>query len=133
MSIPAHWNAASLQTTCHVQFAPSALQVDADPATGSAAEHPTPHDLLDAALAACTTLTLQMYIARKGFDVRDIRVEVSHAKGDAGYVMTRVVHLQGALSDEQRASVLRIADACPIHKVLVGEIAVVTEAQVSPL
>ena len=89
-----------------------------------------PHDVLDAALAARTTLTLQLYIARKGMAVRQLRVEVTHAKDGQKNAMTRTLHVTGTLTADEQASLLRIADACPVHKTLVAGSAIVTSASV---
>jgi putative redox protein len=40
---------------------------------------------------------------------------------------TRVLHLAGALNDEQRASLLKIADRCPVHRTLEQASVIVTE------
>lgn len=122
----AQWSAASGASVCDVSFDQAALKVDLDAEAGGSGQ-PAPHDLLDAALAACTTLTLQLYLKRKGWAVPQIRVEVSHAKAGQAYVMTRVLHLDGTLDAEQHAALLRIADACPVHKTLSGQIDIVTE------
>jgi putative redox protein len=126
MPTQAFWTPLSGKTAGVVRFDNDELPVDVEVAAGGAGVHPVPHDLLDAALAACTTLTLQLYIKRKGWDVQEVRVEVAHAKEGAAYAMTRTVHVAGTLSEEQRASLLRIAQACPVHKTLSGEIRIGT-------
>eukprot|EP01136_Pigoraptor_vietnamica_P013084 Opistho-1_new@53689 len=127
MTTQAQWTAASGASACDVRFADNKthVQADLDPEVGGTGL-PTPHELLDAALAACTTLTLQLYIKRKGWALDGIQVAVSHAKSGAGYQMTRTIEVTGTLDAEQQAALLRIADACPVHKTLVGEIAIVT-------
>ena len=40
---------------------------------------------------------------------------------------TRVLHLEGDLDDEQRQSLLRIADRCPVHRTLEQASHIVTE------
>lgn len=122
----AQWSAASGASVCDVSFDQAELKVDLDAQAGGNGQ-PAPHDLLDAALAACTTLTLQLYIKRKGWAVQQLRVEVSHAKAAQAYLMTRVVHVEGALDAEQHSALLRIADACPVHKTLIGQIDIVTQ------
>lgn len=127
MSIYARWNASSDKTACEVGFAQETMTVDIDAPAGTQAAHPSPHDLLDAALASCTTLTLELYAKHKGYAVERLYVEVTHEKGPAGsYVMNRTVEVLGALTDEQHASLLRIANACPVHKTLVGQIDITT-------
>jgi len=36
-----------------------------------------PYELLNAALGACTAMTLQMYARRKGWDLKDVSVHLS--------------------------------------------------------
>ncbi|MBV9889450.1 MAG: OsmC family protein [Rhizobacter sp.] len=98
---------------------------------GGEATAPEPHDLLDSALAACTTLTLELYLRRKDWNVSSLHVEVDRdeRKGTDGvveYTLARTIAIAGALSDEQRGQLLAVANRCPIHRVLEGRIAVRT-------
>ena len=128
MSTQAQWNAASGISACQVSFDQAGIEADLDAEAGGTGL-PTPHDLLDAALAACTTLTLQLYVKRKGWALAQIRVTVSHEKTAQGYLMTRTLHIDGPVDAEQQAALLRIADACPVHKTLIGEIHIATGLQ----
>jgi putative redox protein len=110
-----------------------AWSADVDKTLGSADAAPSPHDLLDSALAACTALTLELYIRRRQLAVTGLRVNIERqeSKGEDGrmrYAMTRRVSIEGALSDTERAHLLDIAAKCPIHRVLEGEITIRTEA-----
>ena len=87
---------------------------------------PDPHDLLDASLAACTSLTVQMVAARKKLPLDDVQVTITHVEADGVYTLNRQVRLVGKLSDEQRGYLLGIAEKCPIHKALHGRFEVVT-------
>lgn len=85
----------------------------------------SPHRLVAAALGACTSMTLAMYARRKEWPLEHVRVRVLHShlpagsdpQGPAGE-MRREIELTGALTDEQRARLLDIADKCPVHKTL---------------
>jgi uncharacterized OsmC-like protein/fermentation-respiration switch protein FrsA (DUF1100 family) len=100
---------------------------------------PTPYDLLSAALATCTTMTLKMYASLKKIDLTSVSVEVSHGRihaddcGDCesttGKVdeFQRVLALHGDMTEKQRQRMLEIADRCPVHKTLHGEIKVRTK------
>ncbi|MEC5399675.1 OsmC family protein [Uliginosibacterium sp. H1] len=125
MTTQALWTTASGKTACDVSFDHGGIEVDLDAEAGGG-PHPSAHDLLDGALAACTALTLELYVKRKGYDIQVLRVEVTHGKTEAGFTMTRTIHVTGNLDEEQQASILRIANACPVHKTLVGDITINT-------
>ncbi len=83
---------------------------------------PKPHELLCASLAACTVITVRMYVDRKQLPVTHLEVTCTmDRKADSGSVDT-VFHLavkvEGDLTDEQRERVLQIAKMCPVHKTL---------------
>jgi putative redox protein len=114
-----------------------AWSADVSQALGSGDAGPDPHDLLDSALAACTALTLELYIRRKQLAVTDLVVNISHIeeKTDAGavvYRMTRTLDIAGDLSDADRERLREIAGKCPVHKTLTGEIAIETVLASSP-
>jgi putative redox protein len=81
-------------------------------------------------------MTIRMYARRKGWPLDHVQVGVSHdkvhaqdAKSGAGGkadTFTRVIHLTGNLSAEQRARLLEIADRCPVHRTLEQSATVVT-------
>ncbi len=105
---------------------------------------PNPYDLLLAALGACTSMTMRMYAERKGWDVGASRVVVRHSRVHArdcaecesttGMVdhLHREITLAPGLSEEQRAALLTIADKCPVHRTLTGEVRVVTTSADGP-
>jgi putative redox protein len=104
------------------------LLSDVPAALGGEDSGPEPHDLLAAALAACTTLTVTMYARRKGMALDDVRVRIAHGPSEGGYALQRHIEYVGALGAEERARLTDIANKCPVHKTLSGSIRIETQA-----
>lgn len=78
-----------------------------------------PHELLEAALGACTSITVQMYANRKGWKLDSCDATVRFVREDKeAIVIERLIRLQGELDGEQRKRLFEIAEKCPIHEVL---------------
>ena len=96
----------------------------------------TPYGFLAAGLGACTSMTIRMYARRKGWPLDHVRVDICHDKVHAQDAengtdakidsFTRVIHLEGDLSEDQRKRLLEIADKCPVHRTLERSSAVAT-------
>ena len=81
-------------------------------------------------------MTLRMYADRKKWDLREVRVHLSHSKdykqdseavGEKGAridIFEREIELEGELDDKQKARLLEIADRCPVHRTLHGDVEV---------
>ena len=91
----------------------------------------TPHELLLAALGSCTAMTLKVYAERKGWPLKDVHVKLNGATGENGLAITREVTIDGELTGEQRQRLIEIADKCPVHRSLVGDISITTTAVAS--
>lgn len=85
---------------------------------------PTPDELLEAALASCTAITLRMYADRKAWKLDTIDVEVKLERIDQKTLFIRNIHLKGELDETQKERLLLIAKACPVSKTLSGSIEV---------
>lgn len=91
---------------------------------------PGPDRLILASLGACTAITLKMVAVRRQIPMTGISVELQlnpAGKPASGTDIVRRITLQGELDDEQQAQLLRAANACPMHKLLTGEVRVATE------
>ncbi|ATI79985.1 OsmC family protein [Sphingobium yanoikuyae] len=98
-------------------------------AAGGLGSGPSPYQLLASALAACTTMTLLLYIERKGWDVKVRCTAVGHRRDEAcdpPDVFTRRIEFEGKVEPAQRSRLLEIADRCPMHRTLMKGASVVT-------
>jgi putative redox protein len=88
-----------------------------------------PHDLLDAALAACTLETM-LNAARESFlPIWSVRVFVSHDLNGTTCRLTRTIDFTGALDSDELSRLLSIVDQTPMQRTLAGHVDVVTFAQ----
>jgi putative redox protein len=94
------------------------LATDVPEKLGGGNKAPDPHDYLVAALAGCTTITMQMYANRKGIPLESADVKVQIVQEGAENRISREIKLIGDLTDEQRQKLFAIAEKCPIHNFL---------------
>ena len=87
---------------------------------------PDPHELFEAALAACTIITVQMYAERKMWKLESTDVKVTVDQEGAESHITREISFRGELNDGQIARLLEIADKCPIYKLMTSRISIST-------
>ena len=117
------------------------LVADEPSSLGGANTGPTPYGYLLAALGACTAITLRMYAQRKKIPLQCATISLRHKKihakdcedcGEADGmldVINREILLTGDLTAEQRASLMVIADKCPVHKTMTSPTIINTVAQ----
>ena len=114
------------------------LVVDEPVPVGGTDAGPSPYEMLLAALGACTAMTLRIYADKRKWPLERARVSLQHRKvhaqdcadcdheggedgrGGAGG------DLEGALTEEQRAKLVEIAERCPVHQTLRSKIQVNT-------
>ena len=104
---------------------------------------PSPYDYLSASLAACTSMTIQMYVRRKKWPLINVETHVNHHKSHAEDcdncqrntakidIFEREIVLEGNLDQEQIDRVLEIADKCPVHRTLSNKVKITTKMKES--
>ncbi|MFC4632346.1 alpha/beta fold hydrolase [Dokdonia ponticola] len=131
-----HQVAASLDDedgyTTQLKLGNHYLKADEPASVGGNDYGPTPYELVAAGLSACTAMTIQMYVRRKGWKIDNVEVHTSYSKSypkDCEAceddptakidTFTRVIKLTAeGLDEKQKARILQIADKCPVHKTL---------------
>lgn len=88
---------------------------------------PAPFDLLMAGLGACTSMTLRMYAKHKKLPLEQIEVNLTYSKREVDGKLIdhiqREIQLKGEdLTESDRAKLLVIANKCPVHKALEGNL-----------
>jgi putative redox protein len=91
---------------------------------------PSPYEILNSSLGACTAMTIQMYARRKKWPLEEVRVHLAYSrsyKEDCDNCTTseskldhfeRVIELKGPLDKAQKERLLEIANKCPVHRTL---------------
>ncbi|WP_017730339.1 bifunctional alpha/beta hydrolase/OsmC family protein [Nafulsella turpanensis] len=126
--------------TTEIRAGKHSLLADEPLSYGGADLGPNPYDLLNAALGACTSMTLRMYADRKKWPLEEAVVHLKHDKtyeedcaacdekgGGKLDRIDREIELVGKLTDEQRRRLMEIADKCPVHKTLLGNIRIYSQ------
>ena len=105
---------------------------------------PSPYEAMMAALGSCTSMTMLMYARKKGWDLQDIEIDLTHEKIHAedcetcetktGRLdkITRDIKIRGNLNEEQRNRLLEIAERCPVHRTLTNENLIVDHMELVP-
>jgi len=97
------------------------LFTDLPESIGGEGSAPDPHDYFDTALGACKALTVTLYARKKGIPLTGVTVDVKHDSSleqEGKYTLNVILTLKGELTDEQRTTLHRIADRCPVHKLM---------------
>ena len=124
--------------TTDIMAGKHALRADEPESVGGNNFGPNPYDLLLASLGACTAMTMRMYANRKQWPLEEVKVHLEHSKRydvdsdpDAGNKaqidhIERIIEIEGDLDKTQKKRLIQIADRCPVHRTLHGEVVVDT-------
>nr|CAA6830917.1 MAG: Osmotically inducible protein OsmC [uncultured Thiotrichaceae bacterium] len=105
--------------TCNITAGKHPMVADEPIPLGGEDLGATPYELLKAALASCTSITLRMYAERKEWSLDNAIVTIRHSRdGNKESVFERDIQLIGDLDDSQRERLMAIADRCPVHKTI---------------
>jgi putative redox protein len=121
---------AKSQGKLHVEISAGAhhLESGVSRAQGGDDEAPSPHAILEASLAACTILTLELYAQRKAWNIGIISCQVRiEAENESGTVIARTLSFSESLTADMRERLEQIANKCPIHKLLSGTVNIHTK------
>ncbi len=91
---------------------------------------PDPFTLLLSSLAGCTLATLRMYIDHKGLDIPEIQVDANlfqkiEDNETITYIERKITFSQQP-DQEIQQRLLKVAENCPISKILKGKINIIT-------
>jgi putative redox protein len=110
------------------------LHADEPVATGGGDTGPGPYELLLMALGSCTSMTVELYAARRKWPLEQVVVRLRHERvhaedcadcEDVNSMLDQIelgVELIGPLDEGQRARLLQIAEKCPVHRTLTSKI-----------
>ncbi len=99
---------------------------DEPASVGGSDTAPAPDELLEAALASCSAITIKMYAERKNWVLATAEVSVSLERINGNTTLSRTIFLEGELTDEQKQRLVQIAKLCPVSKSLSGTIEMFT-------
>ena len=80
---------------------------------------PAPYDYYLTGLGICTTITLQMYAERKGWDLGTITADLKFKRDpDGNETIDRVISFSEKLAEEQMERIRDIIEKTPVTKTL---------------
>ena len=94
---------------------------DVGPDEGGRDLGPNPTRILEAALAACSVMTAEMYARRKGWDLEAVEVRVRPDPESEGHIpkfLEKRAQFTGNLDEAQLTRLKEIISHCPVHGML---------------
>ena len=113
-----HLTSAPERYAQHIRAGHHAIVADEPASIGGADAGPAPYALVLSGLGACTSITLRMYAERKGWDLGEVRVDLSFVRDGDAEKIERTIRIANALSDEQRTRLAEIAEKTPVTKTI---------------
>ena len=129
-----HLNIIEDNFTTFIQTKNHSFIADEPASIGGSDFGPSPYEYLNAALAACTVMTLKMYAQRKQWDLQEVFVYISHSRkhsDDLGVDVEKPTYLDhinkklkfvGNLDAAQKERLKEIASRCPVHKTIASNV-----------
>ena len=85
----------------------------------------SPSELVLSGLAMCKVATVRFIARKNNWEIGEVRAELSQeVKRDSSVLKTNIkvaIHIEGDISQEQKDELLKQANACYIHRQLMGE------------
>lgn len=137
--VAGHLDLTQNKFTTSIQTKNHSLTADEPAEVGGDDFGPSPYELLNAGLAACTVMTMKLYAERKKWDLKEAFVYISHSKKHVADMenesaggtyldhISKRIELVGDLDATQRERLKQIASKCPVHKTLQSQVEIETE------
>lgn len=101
------------------------IYFDLPEAMGGSGTAPNPHAYLDAAVLGCKAMVMRLFANRRGLPLEDIQITLNSDDSEerkGRYVMNFEIKLIGEqLTDKNRENLFKIAEQCPVGKLLTDE------------
>lgn len=85
----------------------------------------SPSELVLSGLAMCKVATVRFIARQKGWEIGEVKAELSQeVKRDPDGLKTNIkvaMHIEGDISQEQKDELLKQANACYVHRQIMGE------------
>jgi putative redox protein len=113
-----------------VELREHGLVADEPAEKGGSDQGAKPTELLAAALASCTAITIEMYADRKEWELGQVEVNVNFTEATASEPPKFGVQIKvpAELDDDQRERILVIAGKCPVHRALASQETVIRDS-----
>ncbi|MCP4915031.1 MAG: OsmC family protein [Oligoflexia bacterium] len=87
-----------------------------------------PHEMTEAALAACTLMTVKMYASRKNInvDAMTVKVKITKENKEETHFSREISFNDESLDQATKDKLISIADKCPIHRILTSNVTINT-------